>query len=185
MTAERSQTHEKETLRRPGPIGRVVRLVLAALSLDVVYAILTQPSAFVTGHALDAPAIWVMIAVGLWVFPTVVNIGFTKAWRKLALYTSLGVVAGVAALVSWEAYGHTVRPGLGVLVAVWLLYTYGHMGIAFLLAAILATPGCEMRSLPQLWALVSGKVADVRACPGVLTPIDRWEARRGAGRRES
>ena len=183
MPAERSHVREGEALFRPGPIGRVVRFLLAVLCLDVVVSILMQPSAFVTGRAVEAPGIWIMVALGLWFFPDVVNLGFTTAWTRSVLFTSLTALAGVAALVSWVAFGHTVRPGIGVVVAVWLLYTYGHLGISFLLAAILATPGCEMRSIPQLWTLVSGKSADIRACPGVLTPIDRWEARLTASRR--
>jgi hypothetical protein len=61
-------------------------------------------------------------------------------------------------------------------VFVWLLYTLGHLGVSFVLAAVIATPGCEMRSLPQLGAKLRRRTTDMHYCPGILTPVDRWES---------
>ncbi len=175
--AERFRYDEPGTLSRPGPIGRVTRFILGAFCVYVVLAILTNASAFFTGRALHVTSVWFMILMGLYVFPDVVNIGFSKAWKRFHLLTGLVALAGVAALISWATYGSVFGPPLGIVVSIWLLYTFGHLGISFLLATLLATPGCEMRSIPQLWALVSGKTAKEHYCPGVLTPIDRWEAK--------
>jgi hypothetical protein len=169
---------EVGTLPRPGPFGRLIRLVLGGLCANVVFGILTQPAAFVTGRALASPSVWLVILIGLCVFPVVVNIGFGRAWKRSWLLTGLAALACVASLVGWAAGGRPIGPPLGVFVSVWLLYTFGHLGISFLLASILATPGCEMRSIPHLWALVSGGTVTAHYCPGMLTPIDRWEARR-------
>jgi hypothetical protein len=177
MTPERFRYAEPGTLTPPGPIGRVVRFILAAFCLDVALMIATQPSAFVTGHALRAPSLWVAILIGLWVFPDVVSLGFGKPWKRSRLLMGVAALAGVASLVGWAAYGSAVGPPLGVVAGIWLIYTFGHLGISFLLATFLATPGCEMRSIPQLWALVSGAKAKEHYCPGVLTPVDRWEAK--------
>ena len=50
-------------------------------------------------------------------------------------------------------------------------------GVAFLVAAVLRTPGCEMRSLPHLASLALPDRRDFVACPGPLQPLDEWEAR--------
>ena len=112
---------------------------------------------FFTGKALYSARSWFAILMGLYVFPDVVNIGFSKAWKRSYVLTGLVAAAGVAAMVSWATYGDVIGPPSGILVGIWLLYTFGHLGIAFLLATLLATPSCEMRSVAQLWAMVSGK----------------------------
>lgn len=117
MVDQRFRYDEPGTLSRPGLIGRVVRFVLGVFCLNVVLAILTQASLFLSGQGLEAGSVW-------------------------------------------------------------LLYTFGHLGISFILAAALATPGCEMRAPWHLWTLMSGRRTQEHYCPGVLTPIDRWEARR-------
>lgn len=183
MMAKRIRYAEPGTLSRPGPIGRAIRFILGAFCVYLVVAILTQASPFFTGRALHAASVWVLIFIGLYLFPDVVNLGFGKAWKRFHLLLGLVALAGVTALVGWAMNGSTVGPPLGTLVSIWLLYVFGHLGISFLLAAFQATPGCEMRSIPQLWAVISGKPAQEHYCPGVLTPIDRWEAKRGARRR--
>jgi hypothetical protein len=56
---------------------------------------------------------------------------------------------------------------------------YGHLGIAFVLSAIIATPGCEMRSIPDLFGRVIGKPSEEHHCPAAfITKIDEWEHRR-------
>ena len=46
------------------------------------------------------------------------------------------------------------------------------------------TPGCEMRALPHLWMLATGRETAEHFCPtGFLDSLDRWEAgRRGPNR---
>lgn len=185
VMSERFRYDEPGTLPRPGPMGRVTRFIFGTVCVWVVLTILTNASAFFTGSSLYDVGVWLMSLWGLYVFPDVVNIGFSKAWKRFHLLTGLIVLAGVAALASWATFGSVVGPPLGIFVALWLLYTFGHLGIAFLLAALLATPGCEMRSIPQLWGLVTGKSAKEHYCPGVLTPIDRWEAKLRASRQGS
>ena len=136
-----------------------------------------QARFFLQGRALGDPNLWIVALIGLYAFPDVVNIGFGKALRRSYLYGGLLALTGVAAVVGWTVGGSPLAPPLAIVVSAWLLYTFSHLGISFLLASLLATPGCEMRSLPQLWGFVSRKTAKEHYCPGVLTPIDRWEAR--------
>ena len=57
----------------------------------------------------------------------------------------------------------------------WMTYVYGHLGISFALSAIIKTPGCEMRAIPQLWTLMTGRKTLEHHCPGFLNNIDNWE----------
>ena len=65
--------------------------------------------------------------------------------------------------------------------AIWVfeLYLFAHLGVCFLLAALLATPGCEMRSIHHLYSILTGQPTAEHHCPvGPLTAIDRWERSR-------
>ena len=59
-----------------------------------------------------------------------------------------------------------------------MTYVFAHLGVSFLLSALLATPGCEMRAIPHLIAIVRGKSADEHYCPGFIDTVDRWERKR-------
>ncbi len=62
----------------------------------------------------------------------------------------------------------------------WLFYIFTHLGAAFLIAAIIGTPGCEMRAFHDLWSRLTGISTKEHVCPvGPLTPIDRWETEQG------
>lgn len=65
---------------------------------------------------------------------------------------------------------------LGVPLNLWLGYFYGHLGVSFLLAAAIGTPGCEMRSIPELIGRARGTPSHEHRCPvGFLARIDEWE----------
>ena len=169
-------------MARPGAIGRTVRFIFGALCLYGAYLVLAGASGFLTGRALSVSGIWIAIAFGLYVFADDVNIGFGTSYKRSHLLAGLAVLAGAATLATWAMYGSALGPPNGVFVFTWLLYMLGHLGVSFVLASFLGTPGCEMRSIPQLWALAVRRTAKEHYCPGVLTPIDRWE-RKLRGRR--
>ena len=61
----------------------------------------------------------------------------------------------------------------------WELYLFFHLGAAFIIAALIGTPGCEMRALHDLYSRVSGIPTKEHYCPvGPLHPIDQWESSR-------
>ena len=66
-------------------------------------------------------------------------------------------------------------------VTTWMIVIYGHLGISFVLATLLATPGCEMRAIPQLLGMASGKQAAEHYCPAFIDKIDHWEHQRNNG----
>ena len=65
-----------------------------------------------------------------------------------------------------------------MLFLVWVVYTFGHLSLSFLLSAPIATPGCEMRAIPHLWTVLMGRATEEHYCLGALDAIDRWEVRR-------
>ena len=61
----------------------------------------------------------------------------------------------------------------------WEIYLFSHLGLAFLIAATIGTPGCEMRALHDLYSRISGVPTKEHYCPvGPIHAIDKWEARR-------
>lgn len=81
-------------------------------------------------------------------------------------------------------YGYAVHQSAetSVLAAafwIWELYLFIHLGLSFLLAAILATPGCEMRAFHDLFTRLTGVPTKEHYCPvGPLHLVDQWEAQR-------
>ena len=69
-------------------------------------------------------------------------------------------------------------PVLGRYVWLTVFYVFGHLGLSFLLSAVIATPGCEMRAIPHLWTLVTGRATREHYCPGFLDRVDAWELQR-------
>ncbi len=143
---------EAGTLPRPGPIGRLVRLAYGLLCFWFVsYLIQISPNLIdASGHVRQG--IWNGIFPGLFLISYVVNIGYSRAWKKWPAIVSAGVF----------------------------------LGIAYVLAAVIGTPGCEMRAFHDLYTRVTGIPTKEHYCPvGPLHPIDQWEARRAQKVRRS
>jgi hypothetical protein len=166
------------TLPDPGPIGRIVRLLLGVWLLTVCWSYLRYPEVFIQEGTPDI-GVLIGIAFGLWLIPPVVNIGWGINWKAWPRHVV------VAILVVWTSgnlllAGSWWTPGLGLFVWIVLLYTFGHLGLSFVLAAAIGTPGCEMRAIPHLWTLVTGRVTQEHFCPGFIDGLDAWERGREA-----
>ncbi|RMH12407.1 MAG: hypothetical protein D6701_13555 [Gemmatimonadetes bacterium] len=165
-------------LPRPRWIGRGVRLLLGLWCLSLAAQIVTGADGIVWEGALaHSRAWWFVIAIALYVFPDVLNIGWGIRIPRRRLLGVLAAVGAAAAGAGWLVAGSPVAWPLGGLVWAWTLYTFGHLGAAFVVATLLATPGCEMRSLPELWARLRGRPTREHYCPGFISAIDRLEAR--------
>ncbi|NNK48221.1 MAG: hypothetical protein HKP01_05050 [Gemmatimonadetes bacterium] len=169
---------EPGTIPKPGPVGRAVRLGWGILLVAAVWNAVRYHFVFLDS---DIPywTTWIGIAIALMVTPYVVNIGWGRNWRSVPrLVAMLGIGAGVIA--SRLFLGAWWSEALGWAVLVWYVYTLGHLGISFLLAAVLATPGCEMRAIPHLWTTVTGRPTREHICPGHIARVDSWERARHA-----
>jgi len=169
---------EPGSLPRPGPIGRIVRLGFGALCLSHVYWLIQ-----INGSLLDADGhvrslIWNGFVIGLFLISYVINIGFSRAWKKWP------AIVSACAFLLLGAYGYfTAGVAETQLLAralwLWESYVFAHLGSAFILAALIGTPGCEMRAFHDLYSRLTGNPTKEHFCPiGPLHPIDQWEARR-------
>lgn len=160
------------TLTPPGLIGRLVRLLLGAYLSFHAWQVLTVTDV----GDVDHPMMWVSVIVALWLLPPVVNIGFGvdgKRHHQRALIV-LGVLA---AGTGWWLYGTPLSLPTWWWMKGIALYTWTHLGLSFVFAAILATPGCEMRAIPDLIARLTRRPAKEHFCPGFIRQLDEWESR--------
>lgn len=167
---------EPGTLRKPGPLGRVVRLLLGVWLLYVIWTYWSYPQVFARE---DLPPWSALLGIGfaLWLIPPVVNIGFGVDWRAWPRHAAAGVMLVWVILIA-VLEGGWWSPALGRYAWLLCIYVFGHLGLSFVLASVIGTPGCEMRALPHLWTLITGRETREHFCPGFLTGLDRWEAAR-------
>lgn len=165
-------------LPKPRILGRLLRLAFGAVCLYYVYE-LWQVRGTLLGHdGHIRPLLWNGILPGLFLVSYVINIGYSKNWKKWSAIVS-AVLFVVLGLISWFMFGGFETNFTATALWIWLVYIFGHLGLAFVLASILRTPGCEMRAIHHLWTTISGKPTQEHECPiGPLGPVDRWEARR-------
>jgi hypothetical protein len=96
---------EPGSLPKPGPVGRFVRLAFGALCLWYVISLLQ-----VTGNLFGSDGhiksiIWNGIIIGLFLVSYVVNIGFSKAWKKWPAIISACILLLIAA-AGYFVQGH-------------------------------------------------------------------------------
>jgi hypothetical protein len=163
------------TLSKPRPIGRLVRLAFGIGCAYFVFATLYfSGDLFASTSVPKHLGLWSGFAGGFFLMPHVVNIGFGTSWRRRP-QIAVGVLVAAALAVDLAMYGRVWAPPLAVVMIAWSVYVFTHLGISFLLSAVIATPGCEMRALPHLFGLVTGRAAQEHYCPGPLDRIDAWE----------
>lgn len=168
------------TLRRPGPIGRAVRLLLGVACLYYVAGLVDVAGSLMTQDGRIRSVIWNGMLPGLLLVSYVVNIGYSRDWRIWPAIAS-GVAFVIVAVFGFLLAGNPETQLLARSVWLWEFYVFSHLGAAFVLASLIGTPGCEMRAFHDIYARISGVPAKEHECPiGPLAPIDRWEARKGS-----
>jgi len=172
---------EPGSLPRPGPIGRLARLTFAALCLWYVWGLVQIAGSLLGSDGHIRSLIWNGIIPGLFLVSYVINIGYSRAWKKWpAIISGAGflMIGGAAYLTS----GGVETIWLATAAWVWALYLFAHLGLAFLVSGVIGTPGCEMRAFHDLYFRLTGVPTKEHYCPvGPLHPIDQWEARRTRG----
>ncbi len=164
------------TLPKPGPVGRLVRLLFGAVCLYYVYGLWRVRGNLITSEGSIEPLLWNGVIIGLVLISYVVNIGFSRSWRKWPAAVSAAILMSFA-LTGYLQAGQLETPKLAHAIHIWELYIFSHLGLAFVMAALIGTPGCEMRAFHHLFSLTTGKPTKEHLCPiGPLGAIDRWEA---------
>lgn len=166
------------SLPRPGPIGRIARLAFGVLCALYVKGLIDVSGSLVPSDGHIRTLIWNGVLPGLFLVSYVVNIGFSRAWGKWpALFSTAAILA--AAGTGYLLQGRIETQLLAQVLWTWELYVFSHLGLSFLIAGIIGTPGCEMRAIHDLYSRVTGIPTKEHFCPiGPLHPIDQWEARR-------
>ncbi len=121
---------------------------------------------------------WIGLGIGLYLINYVVNIGFSRDWKKWPAYVSGGAFVAIA------GFGYMIRGTVETEMLAralwgWEFYFFSHLGGAYVVSAVIGTPGCEMRALHDLYSQVTGKPTKEHFCPvGPLHSIDQWESGR-------
>ena len=161
-------------LQKPAIFGRMVRIILGiATSVFLVEVVRSFPGILRVTSPTDK--LLIGIAFSFYVLPYVINIGFHRNWNRLPQLIVI-ILAVVAIIFSYLMFGRIWGPPIALIAFLMLTYVLAHLSVSFFLAAILATPGCEMRSIPHLLALIRGDSGSLYTCPGGLSHLDRWEA---------
>ena len=164
------------TLVKPGPIGRIGRFVLGALSLSFVASVLPFYSRIINVNPLNnSSPYFIGVLIAFLVLNDVINIGFNVSWRRRpqAIFLTLVILAIALDLL---LYGSIWGTPLGAVLFFMSILTHLYLGSSHIMAALIATPGCEMRSIPQLVAKLRGSTTEVHVCLGHWDGVDKWEA---------
>jgi hypothetical protein len=168
---------EPGTLPKPGPVGRLARLVFGALCLWYVSGLVQISGSLMTGDGHIHSLVWNGVFPTLILASYVINIGYSRAWKKWPAVFSAATLAIIAG-VGYALEGTIETKLLARSIWVWELYVFSHLGLAFVIAALIRTPGCEMRAFHDLYSKLTGVPTKEHYCPvGPLHPIDQWEAR--------
>lgn len=173
--------NEPGLLPRPGPLGRLSRLGMGMLCLWYVVGLLLVSDSLLAADGNIRTVIWNGIFIGFVLVSYVVNIGFSRAWKKWPAVVSAAVLTIIAA-AGFTTAGTIETDLLARSIWIWELYVFSHLGVAFTIAAVIATPGCEMRAFHDLYSRLTGIPAKEHNCPvGPLNSIDQWEHKRKPG----
>ena len=169
---------EPGSLPRPGPVGRLARLALGAMCAWYVQGLIDVASQLMDSSGHVRPVVWNGIIIGLFMVSYVINIGYSRSWKKWPAIVSAAlflIVAGIGYVTS----ASFVTELLARTIWLWEVYLFTHLGVAFLISGVIATPGCEMRAFHDLYSRITGIPTKEHVCPvGPLHPIDQWEAAR-------
>ena len=169
---------DQGSIIRPGPIGRLVRLLLGGFCLYGLWELTSIASDFIERPIELLPNLALMILLVLCIFNYVVNIGFGKNWNFYPVLLSVLIISAVA-FFSFLISGSPSSPALGIVILIWVGYFYAHLGISFVIAAAIATPGCEMRAIPEIIGKALKREAKEHSCPSsIISGIDKWESNR-------
>ncbi len=167
----------QESIPAVGPIGRTLRIFTGGLQLYFISSAVTYFAALRYESLADQPFFWAITALGVYFLPWAVNLGFHRVFRITRFWWFGALALGAVAAVAWGSmqYQNALQPVLSAYLMVAAIYAHGHIGISNFLAGIIGLRGCEMRVIPYLIERIAGSDTELALCPGIWTPIDRWE----------
>lgn len=158
-------------LPRPGLIGVAIR---TTLGIAVIYFLgipcIRDAASFFDGFDDPMDSVILVILLAVYWRP-VVNELFQRSWGwwpSVIALTGLGVT-----VFAGFSLGKPFGPAYGIYLWTWAMLFSALLGPALLLAAMLRTPGCEMRSYMDLWTRIRGGNPHTVACPGWIDRFDQ------------
>ena len=127
------------TIPKPLTIGRAGRLLFGVSALYYFAWLLTQREALILTTGIDV-GLWVGVVFALYYLPDLLTVGFSRPWGRWPQAAALALAAGLL-VADIAAYGAGWAPPLGWGVFIFTAFFYGIIGVAFLLASVLAVPG--------------------------------------------
>ena len=162
----------------PGPIGRLVRLAFGLICVWYVFLLIEVSAELMSGDGHIRPVVWNGVFIGLFLISYIINIGFSRAWKKWPAFVSGGILLAIAG-ISYLTKGTIETDLLARAIWGWEVYLFSHLGGAFIISSLIGTPGCEMRAFHDLYSRLTGIPTKEHYCPvGPLHAIDQWEAGR-------
>jgi hypothetical protein len=143
-------------IKKAGPLGRLIRLLLGVATLSLFASLIGPLRAELWSG--EVPAHWsfyIALGFGLYLTSFVARILGNRAWGQKPLVVVL-LGAAAAAAAGYVTHGTPLAPPLGAYMWSWLVAFTALLGSAHILASVLGTPGCEMRSYTHLWTLLRG-----------------------------
>ena len=128
-------------LPRPGPIGRLLRLVLGAGLLYLVVDIVRQFPQLLDGANLANPLAWVGLGYVIYALPEVTAVAFSRAWPAGRVRLAAGALFVTAGLVDFVTGGNPNGGAVGITSGLLLALVLGVLAASFLVAAVVAAPG--------------------------------------------
>ena len=148
-----------DVLPKPGPVGRGARLVLGAVLLLLTVLTLLSFRGYVR---IGAPsgAWWLLAAASVYVLPQVMDIGFGRAWGVRSQAAAV-LVAAAAVALDLILFRNLWGPPFGALLYGAGSAVLGFTGLSFVLAGLLAVPGCEFGAMRYAVARGSGGASEL------------------------
>jgi len=163
------------TLPKPGPVGRIVRLAFGLLCASYVLGLSEVSDDLIGDDGHIRSLVWNGVLIGLFLISYIVNIGYSRSWKKWHAVVRAGIFLAIAGF-DQITQGAMESDVLARAYWIWEMYLFTHLGGAFVVSALIGTPGCEMRAFHDLYSRLTGTPTKEHLCPvGPLNSIDQWE----------
>lgn len=140
----RTKLEQPGSYPKAGPIGRLVRLAVGVLLILLILLDYLPHRQAITRlrEGWDNPLLNISLGllVALWLLPGMLNRGFglKGGYRSVLGWAALALAAAV---FDWVYHGSFWGPPLGWLVFLTMVAVFGHLGLSFIVAAAVGTPG--------------------------------------------
>ena len=135
-----TQFEEPGSLERPGPIGRIVRIVAGILCVYFLFLVVKGQAGMMGADVPTDARVWIGAVLCLYGLPHIFNIGYGRNWGGWPRWVTLLLALGAVAFSTFQ-HDSLWGPEPGLIVFVLLGFVLINLGPSFVLSGILATPG--------------------------------------------